>query len=191
MKHLLSVLFIAILFTSCYAEDNLVFYNTGKRDPAAWGELKEYFSSRSYAVSFYQGDGAMERHLEKAARINAIRSAVFVGMEFTFGEEKHVMVVMAPDGGGTTGMRTELDGRRRVLWGVDELSAKHEAQSKRLAELVAAQFQVAVKKMPLFPLVGVDMPGIFVSIQCNKEEAGSLLTMLDAALKKYYRRDKS
>lgn len=191
MKHLLSVLFVFILFTSCYAEDNLVFYNAGKRDLAAWTVLKEYFSSRSYTVSFYQGDGGIERHLDKTTRINTVKSGIFVAIEFAFGEEKHVMVGMTPGEGSASGTRTEFDGRRRLLWGVDELPAKHEAQSKRLAELVAAQFQVTVKRMPLFPLVGVDMPGIFISIQCNKEEAGSLLTMLDTALQKYYRRDKS
>lgn len=192
MKHLvLSVLFAFILFTPCYAEDNLVFYNAGKRDVAAWGALRDYFSSRTYAVSFYQGDGGVERHLDKTTRINTIKSGAFVAIEFAFGEEKHVMVAMTPGDGNSPGTRTEFDGRRRLLWGVDELPAKHEAQSKQLASLVAAQFQVTVKRVPLFPLIGVDMPGIFISIQCNKEEAGSLLAMLDTALQKYYRRNKS
>lgn len=191
MKYLLGVLFVAIFLSSCYAEDNLVFYNAGKRDPAAWNALRAFFSSRNYALSFYQGDGVIERHLEKANRINALKSGAFVGIEFLFGEEKRVMIAMADSGtAGQTNGRTELEGRRRLLWAVDELPAKHEAQSKRLAELVAAQFGVRVKKIPLFPLVGVDMPGIFVSIQCTKEEASSLLALLDAALQKYYRRDR-
>jgi hypothetical protein len=191
MKHLLSVLFAVVFFTSCYAEDNLVFYSAGKKDPAAWSTLKEYFSSKNYALSFYQGDGVIERHLEKVNRINTIKSGLFVGIEFTFGEEKRVMVAMAGSGkDGQANSGTESEGHRRFLWGVDELPAKHEAESKRLAESVAGQFQVAVKRIPLFPLLGVDMPGIFVSIHCHKEEAGSLLTMLDAALRKYYKRDR-
>jgi hypothetical protein len=191
MRHLLSVIFAVVFFTSCYAEDNLVFYGAGKRDPAAWSALKEYFSSKNYALSFYQGDGVIERHLEKVNRINTIKSGLFVGIEFTYGEEKQVMVAMAETGkDGQASSKTESEGRRRLLWGVDELPAKHEAQSKRLAELVADQFQVTVKRIPLFPLLGVDMPGVFVSIQCNKEEARSLLTMFDTALQKYYKRDR-
>ena len=190
MRHLLGILVAVMIASSCYAEDSLVFYNTGKRDPAAWGVLREYFSSKNYALSFYQGDGVIEHHLEKANRINAIKPGAFVSIEFLFGEEKHVMVIMTDSGKiGQPNGRTEPEGRR-LLWAVEELPAKHEAQSKRLADLVAAQFQAPVKRMPLFPLVGVDMPGIFVSIQCPKEEARSVLAMLHAALQKYYRRDK-
>lgn len=190
MRHLLGVLVAVMIASSCYAEDSLVFYNTGRRDPAAWSTLREYFSSKNYALSYHQGDEVIERHLEKVNRINAIKPGAFVGIEFLFGEEKHVMVVMTDSGKiGPPNGRTEFEGRRRLLWAIEELPAKHEAQSKRLAELVAAQFQVPVKRMPLFPLVGVDMPGIFVSIQCTKGEAKSVLAMLDAALQKYYRRD--
>jgi len=179
-----------MIASSCYAEDSLVFYNTGRRDPAAWSVLREYFSSKRYASSFHQGDEVIEGHLEKVNRINALRPGAFVGIEFFFGEGKRVMVVMTDSGKiGQPDGRTGIEGRR-LLWAVEELPAKHEAQSRRLAELVAAQFQVPVKRMPLFPLIGVDMPGIFVTIQCNKEEAKSVLAMLDAALHKYYRRDK-
>lgn len=191
MKHLLGILVAVIIASSCYAEDSLVFYNTGKRDPAAWSVLREFFSSKNYAISFYQGDGVIEHHLEKVNRINAVKPGVFVGIEFLFGEEKRVMVVMTDSGKiGQPNGRAESEGRRRLLWAVEELPLKHEAQSKRLAELVAAQLEVPVKRMPLFPLVGVDMPGIFVSIQCPKEEAKSVLAMLHAALQKYYRRDR-
>lgn len=192
MKHVLSALIVVVFCTSCYAEDNLIFYNTGKRDSVAWGVLKEYFSSKNYALSFFQGDGAIERHLEKVNRINTFKLGAFVAVEFTFGYEKHVMVAIAEYGkGGEAGKKKEFDGRGRLLWGVEELPARHEAQSKRLAELVAAPLQVKVKRVPLFPLLGVDMPGVFVSVQCRKEEARSLLTMLDSALQKYFRRDKS
>lgn len=190
MRHLLSILVAVMIASSCYAEDSLVFYNTGKRDPAAWSVLREYFSSKNYALSFYQGDGVIEHHLEKVNRINAIKPGAFVSIEFLFGEEKQVMVIMTDSGKiGQLNGRTEPEGRR-LLWAVEELPVKHEVQSKRLAEFVAAQFQVPVKRMPLFPLVGVDMPGIFISIQCPKEEARSVLTMLHAGLQKYYGRDK-
>jgi hypothetical protein len=186
---LLTALFAAILSSPCCAEDNLIFYSTGKRDPAASSALRDYFSSKRYALSFYQGDGSMERHFERVNRINASKSGALVAIEIMFGEEKHVMVAMA-DLGKDSQASAKTGGRRRLLWAVDELPAKHEAQSKQLAELVAAQFGVKVKKVPLFPLIGVDMPGIFVSIECGREEARSLLAKLDAALQKYYRRDR-
>lgn len=188
MKYLFTILSAIVFFTSSYvwAEDNLVFYSAGRRDPAAWGVLRDYFSSKNYGLSFYQGDRVMERHLEKVNRINTIKSGAFIAIEFVFGQEKQVMVATAGRMGGGTG----FEERQRLLWGVDELPEKHEAQSRQLADFVASQFQVTVKKMPLFPLVGIDMPGIFVGIQCKKEEAGGLLALLDSALRKYYRRDK-
>lgn len=190
MKYLLSALIVVVVSSCCYAEDNLVFYGMGRKDPAAWSILREYFSSKSHAVSFYQGDGVIEHHLEKANRINAMKSGVFVAIEFVFGEGKHMMVAMVDSGGDSrANAGTGVEGRR-LLWAVDELPAKHEAQSKRLADLVAAQLGVTARKVPLFPLIGIDMPGIMVSIECGREEAKSLLAMFEAALQKYYRRDK-
>jgi hypothetical protein len=189
VKHIVSLLIAIIFSTSCYAEDNLVFYNAGKRDPAAWGLLKEYFSSKNYALSFYQGDGSLEHHLDRVNRINVIKSGVFVGIEFTFGDQRRAMVATAEFGKDREAAQNkESEDRKRLLWAVEELPAKHEAESQRLAELVAVPFQVKVKRMPLFPLLGVDMPGLFVSIQCKKEDARSLLTMLDGALQKYFKK---
>jgi hypothetical protein len=120
-----------------------------------------------------------------------MKRGVFVGIEFTFGEGRQVMVAMAePAKEGIGGSGSESAGYQRLLWRVDELPAKHEIQSKRLADLVASPFQVKVKRLPLFPLLGVDMPGVFVSIECKKEDAWSLLVMLDQALQKYYKREK-
>ena len=189
VKYLAGLLLVFAVFGTCYGENNLVLYNAGKKDPAAWNILKEYFSSKNYSTLFLQSDGVIERHLERANRVNAIKSGAFVAVEFTFGDEKRVLVAVpetTKDGNG--GLRGEPDGQ--LVWPVEELPARHQAQSRRLAELIAAPFQVKVKKIPLFPLLGIDMPGVLLAVQCKRDEARSVLTALDQALQKYYRRDR-
>lgn len=191
LSHALGVLMALVFLTSCYGEDNLVFYNAGRKDQAAWSVLKEFFSSKNPATLFFQGDGVIDRHMERINRINASSPGVFVGVEFVFGEGRQAMVAMAElSREGPGGLSSEYGGNQRLLWRVDELPAKHEAQSRRLAELVAAQFHVKAKRMPLFPALGIDMPGIFVSIECRKEDARSLLATLDQALQKYRRKER-
>jgi hypothetical protein len=191
LKYFLTFLIVLSFYSSPYAADNLVFYNAGKRDSAAWTVLREYFSSGKYIASFYQGHGVLEPHLEKIDRINAMGPGVFVGVEFTFGEEKHIMVAMAEfDKDGEGSSKREFEAPPRLVWRMEDISGRHEAESRRLAELIAAPFQTAVKRIPLFPLLGIDMPGVFVSIQCRHEDARSILAVLDGALRQYYRRNR-
>ena len=48
----------------------------------------------------------------------------------------------------------------------------HVAASREAAELIAGEFDVKVLELPLFPLLGIDMPGLFLQVECPKEEAG-------------------
>ena len=53
---------------------------------------------------------------------------------------------------------------------IDEIPARFARESDRLAASVAAPFGVKVKHLPLFPLLGVNMPGIVVKLEFDQGE---------------------
>jgi len=46
-----------------------------------------------------------------------------------------------------------------------------------------------VKHVPLFPLLGVDMPGIFLRLECSQDKVREALGLLHGSIQSYLRRD--
>ena len=119
--------------------------------------LRQYFESKGYGVTIVQGETVIEKHVEKVNRINRGPGSVFLAMEFIPAESSRVMVA-------------ESDakiGEGRIL-AIDEIPARFARESDRLAADVAAPFNVKVKHLPLFPLLGVSMPGIVVKLEFSE-----------------------
>ena len=92
---------------------------------------------------------SIEKHVDKINRINrGSAGSVFLAMELLPDEKSHVMVAESE----------AKKGEGRFL-AIDEIPARFARESDRLAAAVAAPFDVKVKHLPLFPLLGVNMPG--------------------------------
>jgi len=78
-------------------------------------------------------------------------------------------------------------GKGRFL-AIEEIQGQHIDKSISLAKDIAASFNKNVKEISLFPLLGVDMPGVFIRIACTKELAGEAFNKLHEGIQKYIKR---
>ena len=156
------------------AGDHLVFYRIGESGQEAWTLLQAYFDGKGYGTTIVQGETVIEKHVEKVNRINRGPGGVFLAMELRPGELSHTMVA-------------ESDariGEGRFL-AIDGMPARFARESDRLAADVAAPFSVKVKHLPLFPLLGVGMPGIVVKLEFKEGELG-VVAKLFRGVEKYF-----
>ena len=153
---------ILLLLSSiaCYAAGpGIAIYRVGNGGQQGVAFIKQYLETKGYQVSLYQGESVIEKHAEKASLINRSSAGLFLAIEMTVGEKFHVMVART--------VARKGDGRFLTIAEVPERFA---ADSQVFADAIAESFGVKVKQMPLFPLLGISMPGIF--IRMNGAETG-------------------
>jgi hypothetical protein len=78
-----------------------------------------------------------------------------------------------------------LGGEGRFL-AIDEIPARFAPESDKLAAHVAASFNVKVKHLPLFPLLGVSMPGIVVKLEFSEGETTDVIAKLSRGVETYF-----
>jgi hypothetical protein len=194
VKILLGLPLVLLLVTCCFGADSLVVYQVGAKEQQSWTVFKDFFREKGYDVFFHQDETTLEKHLERIGKINRGPAKFFLAMELVFGEDGSVLVAMTDQKGSEGSQGGSLNplsesGNRFLT--IDELPAKYASESGRLAEAVAASFNVKVKHLSLFPLVGVDMPGIFLRIGCKQDKAREMLGLLHRSIQTYLRRDVS
>lgn len=174
----LTCVLVMVLFVTMsrgYGENGVVFYRIGEEGQSAWAVVKQHFESRGYTVSLYQGEAVIEKHVEKANRINRGPGNVFLAVELIPGEKSHVMVA-----------RPEVKkGEGRFLT-IDEIPGQFARESEKLATAVAAVFQVKPKHLPLFPLLGISMPGILIRAEFKEEDTRDVVNKICNGVEKYF-----
>ena len=175
--------FLLFPFFCSYGAQHVVLYQVGERDPAAMSMMRRHFAAKGFVVSVFDGTDSIEKQVELANRINRLRASVFIAIDFSFaGEETEEAVVTV----AVTDVKRKSD---RVL-AIEDVPGAHAASSKEFAALVAGAFNRKVLELPLFPLVGIDMPGIFLRIECSKDEAGEILEKLSESMQKFFGKGK-
>lgn len=177
VKRLLVVAFLLFPFFCSHAEEHVVFYRFGTKDQIVWNQLGKYFVTKGYRVSFYDGADNLERHVENVNRINRLNASLLIAMDYNIGDKNRLMVAVT----------TAKKGKGNIL-AIDEVPAAHGAESRELASLVAGVFKTNVKELPLFPLLGVDMPGIFLGVESTPDRSTEIFDKLHESLQKYFKR---
>lgn len=158
------------------ADTDIVVYRIGESGEAAWNHLKQLIEAKGWGVTVYQGEMAVEKHVDKVNRINRGPGRVFLALQMITGERSRVMVA-APE---------VRKGEGRFLT-IDEIPGQFKEESDRLADRVAEAFKVKPKHLPLFPLLGVHMPGIMISMELKESEVRDAAGKLYTGLEKYFR----
>jgi hypothetical protein len=176
MKTVLVVLLVLMVGVQAHAVGNrIVFYRIGESGQEAWTRLTQYFESKGYGVAIVQGESVIEKHVEKINRINRGPEGVFLAIELIPGEKSRVMVAESD----------AKKGEGRIL-AIDETPARFAPESDRLAAHVAASFNVKAKHLPLFPLLGVHMPGILVKLEFSEGETTEVIARLSRGVETYF-----
>ena len=189
--------------------DSFALYQVGTKEVQSWSLARDFFKEKGYDIVYQLGETTLEKHLDKMSRINRSPAKFLLAMEFVPGDDAAVLVAMTDrkgtDGetslepGGAAVSRTGKDvtafapdvrtGNKFLA--IDELQRKYASDSTRLADAIAGSFHVKVKHVPLFPLLGADMPGIFLRIECKQDKVGEMLGLLHRGIQNYLRRDVS
>ncbi|MCX5806906.1 MAG: hypothetical protein NT010_12735 [Proteobacteria bacterium] len=179
LKCKIFIVLICIFFPLFYsfAGEHIIFYNTGVKDQEAWSQLKKYFDSKGYNVSIYDKAETLEKHLENANNINRTKSSLLLAMDFRIGDKDDVFVAVTDSKKGNGKFLT-----------IEEIPAQHVVRSTEFAKCVTSSFGKTVKELPLFPLLGVDMPGVFLRMECTKGKMGETLNKLNDCFQKYFTR---
>ncbi len=181
------------------AAESLVLYGISGTDPRYLALTRDFLKERGYDVFVQLGELSLDKHLEKIFRVNRSNAKFMLAMEFAQAENTSVMVAMTDWKEKQPGASRErnapfpspgpVEGQR--FMGMEELQGKHAALSAKLAQAVAASFQVNVKHVPLFPLLGADLPAIFLRVECKQEALGEVLRLLHTGVQNFLRRDTS
>ncbi len=164
-------------FVNVHAADNIVIFRMNAKDQTTWNTIKKSFDSKGYNVSIYDATENMDRHLESLNRINKSNALLALVMNFKISDKPDVLVAV-PEG---------EKGKGRFLT-IDEVTAYHGENSMILAKEVATSFGKNPKRLAIFPLLGVDMPGIFINIECKNDNINETLNKLHESIQKYLKR---
>jgi hypothetical protein len=200
---------VAVTALPSVGADSFAAYQVNAKDQQYWSLVRDFFKEKGYDVLFQQGETVLEKHLEKMSKINRSPAKFLLAMEFVPGDDAGVLIAMTDQKG--TEVKTSLEpsgplvsrtGKDATTFGqdtragnnflaIDELPRKYAADSARLADAIAGSFHVEVKHVSLFPLLGADMPGIFLRIECKRDKVGEMLGLLHGGIRNYLRRDVS
>jgi hypothetical protein len=98
-----------------------------------------------------------------------------LAIDFRIGDKEDVFVAVTNSKKGTGKFLT-----------IEEIPAQHIVRATEFAKCAASSFGKTVKELPLLPLYGVDMPGVFLRMECAKEKTGETLNTLNDCLQKYF-----
>jgi hypothetical protein len=179
MKAFLTVLLLIFSLSAAHAGEQFALYCAGEKDQPSWNILKKYFDSKGYNVSIYEKTDNLEKHLENANRINKTGASLMLVMDFRIGDRNDVFAAIT----------NAKKGKGRIL-SIEEVPGQYVELSAEVAGCVATPFRRTVKELPLFPLLGIDMPALFLRIECTKEKAEETLNVVNDCLQKYFQRGK-
>jgi len=177
MKVLIILLCMLFPLFCSYAAEHIILYNVGIKDQDSWGILKKYFDSKGYNVSIYEKAETFDKHLENVNKINRAKNALLLAIDFSIRDKNDVFVAVADSRKGNGKFLT-----------IEEIPAKHIVRSMELAKCVASSFGKTVKELPLLPLLGIDMPGVFLRMESTKGKTNESLNALNSCLQKYFTR---
>ena len=175
----LCVLFLPFFYS--YGAQHIVLYHVGEKDAAALSMLRKHLAGKGYTVSSFDGTNTIEKQVELANRINRLRASLLIALDFSFGEEEDTAVTIAV---------TDAKKKSEKILAIEDVPGSHVASSKEFAGFLAESFNRKVLELPLFPLVGIDMPGLFLRIECPKDDAGEVLGKLSDSMQKYFGKGK-
>jgi len=167
---------LAGLAESVLADGNgVVFYRIGEGSPQQWTFVKEYFEGRGYPVIIYQGETQVEKHIEKVDMINRSPAKILLAVQMVKGDVTRVTVAM-----------TDAKKEEGRFLTIDQTPGPFAEESQRLATDIAAPFKVKVKHFPLFPLLGVTMPGAFVRVDYREGDMEDVVHKLCEGVGRYF-----
>ncbi len=161
------------------AAERIILSRAGTGDDALWNGLRKYLAGKGFTMSVYDTPASMEKQVEIANKINKEKAIFMLAVELVPSDHTDAFIAVsnAKKGEG-------------LILNVDEVPGSHTTRSGELASSVGAAFQRKAKAMPLFMLLGIDMPGVFVRLEVEKARPAEAFDRLYEGLLNYMKRGK-
>ncbi|MCS7280026.1 MAG: hypothetical protein NZ583_00135 [Desulfobacterota bacterium] len=172
------IVLLLILFPAISYSQTIYFYVVSPMEEEIRRDLIRTLKKSGIEFSFYQGKRDLEEHLRLISEINEKRKGVFCAIDLRKKEVSSILVAVSN--------ARKQDGR---FLRIHEIPAIHIGLSLKIAEHVASSYGKNVIRLPLFPLLGVDMPGLFFRFYGPELKAAHVLNPLIEAVKKYSPRE--
>ena len=174
---LLVLLFLLFAVFCSHGGEHIVLYRLGMKEPVAWDQLRRYLGAKGYKISMYDVPDNIEKHVENVNKINKLKASVLFAMDFGAGEKNQIIVAVT----------TPKKGKGNIL-AIEEIPALYANESRELATSLASVFNKGVKEFPLFPLQGVDMPGVYIKIGHTPDTTNEVFEKFHEGMQKYFKR---
>ena len=174
---LLVLLFLLFAVFCSHGGEHIVLYRLGMKEPVAWDQLRRYLGAKGYKISMYDVPDNIEKHVENVNKINKLKASALFAMDLGAGEKNQIIVAVT----------TTKKGKGNIL-AIEEIPALYANESRELATSLASVFNKGVKEFPLFPLQGVDMPGVFLKISYTPDKTNEVFEKLHEGIQKYFKR---
>ena len=174
---LLVLLFLFFPVFCSHGGEHIVLYRLGMKEPVAWDQLRRYLGAKGYKISMYDVPDNIEKHVENVNKINKLKASALFAMDLGAGEKNQIIVAVT----------TTKKGKGNIL-AIEEIPALYANESRELATSLASVFNKGVKEFPLFPLQGVDMPGVFLKIGYTPDKTNEVFEKLHEGIQKYFKR---
>lgn len=175
------VFLVAAIIVSCAAPvsaaDRIILVRAGATDTALWNGFNKYLAGKGYAVSAYEAANTMEKQVETANRINREKAGFMLVLEMLPSEKTDAFVAISDSKKG-----------KGMILNIEEVPALHIDSSRELATSIADQFQEKSKALPLFMLLGIDMPGVFMRLDIPKDKTTEVFDKINTGMAKYLKR---
>lgn len=180
------VILINFLFVLCFVlipvfyshgGEHIVLYRLGMKDPVAWDQLRRYLGTKGYKISMFDGSDNIEKHVENVNKINRLKASALIAMDFGVSDQNRTIVAVT----------IAKKGKGNIL-AIEEVPALFASESRELATSLASVFNKGVKELPLFPLLGVDIPGVYMKIDYTPDKTTEVLEKLHQGMQGYFKR---
>jgi hypothetical protein len=163
------------------AGPTIALYKVGDHGQDVVASISRALEAKGYPVILVQGEMTVEKHIEKANILNRSLAKLLIAFQFIPSDKsRRVTVVKTLSKKGEGNFLT-----------IDEVPGKFADESNRFAYAVADSFTVKVKQMPLFPLLGVNMPGFFLRLEGKETDLGDFTSRLCSGLEIFIKKDKN
>ena len=159
------------------AKETIVLVQTGAGDTVLSNGLKKHLASQGYGVSSYEAATTIEQQIQNANKVNREKAGAFIALELVASQNEDCFVALPP-----------ANKDKNKLLEIDQVPGRHSSDSEVLAYSIAEQFGSKVKRLPLFVFLGIDMPAVFLRIECQKEKMRETYIKVEKGIHGYFNR---
>jgi hypothetical protein len=179
-RALFVLFFVFFLISYSHGAEHIVLYRLGEKDPGAWDQLRRLLGGKGYRITMVDGSDNIDKHVESINKINKLKASAFIAMNLGASDQNRVIVAV-----------TVAKKAKGNILAIDEVPAFYANESRELATSLASVFNKGVKEIPLFPLLGVDMPGVYMKIEFTPDKASEVLEKFNEGLQQYFKRGRN